>query len=244
MSTKASSSYGSSSIRASRSGFSASGSQRPSRPGQLDQAIVDHLSGGMDPQQVSEISHVSAASLLNRVHRTQDPAIVQRVLTLVDREGIDIIAELWSDADADSLPGILWRLYTLRSWMRRDSAVISELWALGEPVDTAASAIVGVDRPLIANDIANTADSILSGAFQGDFAVALERAGAFCEVISLGIRTQCRRRQKASADAIGSPSRSALATQLVRSLHSAQALHTTGRDFIHGAHLWRQDSLE
>ncbi|MFT8358270.1 thymidine phosphorylase [Bifidobacterium aquikefiri] len=244
MSTNASSSYGSSSIRASRSGFSFSGSQRPSRPGQLDQAIVDHLSGGMDPQQINEISHVSAASLLNRVHQTQDPNIVQRVLTLVDREGVDIIAELWSDADPDSLPGILWRLYTLRSWMRRGSDAISELWALGEPVDTAASAIVGVDRPPVAQDIARTADSILSGAFQGDFAVALERAGAFCEVISLGIRAQCTRLQKASTDKVGSPSRSALATQLARSLHSAQALHTTGRDFVHGAHLWRQGSLE
>lgn len=244
MSTNASSSYGSSSIRASRTGFSSGGLHRPSRPGQLDQAIVDHLSGGMDPQQISEISHVSAASLLNRVHKTQDSQIVQRVLTLVDREGVDIIAELWSDAEPDSLPGILWRLYTLRTWMRRSSETISELWSLGEPVDTAASAIVGVDRPPVAHDIARTADSILSGAFQGDFAIALDRAGAFCEVISLGIRAQCQQLQRANTDAVGSSSRSALATRLARSLHSAQALHTTGRDFIHGAQLWRQGSLE
>ena len=65
---------------------------RPSRPGQLDPAIADQLSGGMDPQQISEMSHVSAASLLDRVHHSTDPAIVKRVLTLVDREGVDVVA--------------------------------------------------------------------------------------------------------------------------------------------------------
>ncbi len=30
------------------------------------------------------------------------------------------------------------------------------------------------------------ADAVLAGAFTGDFAVALERAGAFCRVVSTG----------------------------------------------------------
>lgn len=177
------------------------------------------------------MSHVSAASLLDKVHHTEDPKIVERVLTLVDREGVDLIAELWSDADPDSLPGILWRLYMLRSWMRRDADGISRLWRLGEPTDTAASAIAGVDPAPEAADIARTADSILSGAFTGDFAVALERAGAFCDVIARGIKASVRQ-----AGPGGQQGESALGT--------ASSLNQTARDFLHGASLWRRGRLE
>ena len=50
---------------------------------------------------------------------------------LVDREGVDVIAELWSHADPDSLPGILWRLYLLRTWMRKNRESIARLWRVG-----------------------------------------------------------------------------------------------------------------
>ena len=158
MSTDSSSSG---SIQSSRSGFlaSPSGSARPARPAQLDPAILDHLGGGLDPEVISEMSHASAAALLDRVHHTEDPQIVRRVITLVDTEGVDIIAQLWSNAEPDSLPGILWRLYLLRTWMQRNREQIARLWRLGEPVATTASAIVGVDETPDAEDIARTADS-------------------------------------------------------------------------------------
>ncbi|KJY52842.1 Uncharacterized protein JF68_12930 [Bifidobacterium coryneforme] len=237
MSTDSNSQVGSSSIRPSRTGFVASGtgSSRPSRPGQLDPSLAAQLTGGMDPQQVSEMSHVSAASLLDKVHHTEDPEVVERVLTLVDREGVDLIAELWSDTDPDSLPGILWRLYMLRSWMRRDADGISRLWRLGEPTDTAASAIAGVDSAPEADNIARTADSILSGAFTGDFAVALERAGAFCDVIARGIKASVRR-STGTAETKSEQDEAALRT--------ASSLNGTARDFLHGAALWRRGRLE
>ena len=172
--------YGSGSVVPSRSaGFTNTGSPRPARPGQLDQMMADNIAGGADPAEINEMCHASAAALLDRVHHTQDAELVERVLTLVDREGVDVIAELWSHADPDSLPGILWRLYLLRTWMRKNRESIARLWRVGEPVATTASAIAGVDQAPTENDIARTADSILAGAFTGDFAVALERAAAF-----------------------------------------------------------------
>ena len=179
--------YGSGSVIPSRTaGFTNTGSPRPSRPGQLDQMMADNIAGGADPAQINEMSHASAAALLDRVHHTQDAALVERVLTLVDREGVDVIAELWSHAEPDSLPGILWRLYLLRTWMRKNRESIARLWRVGEPVATTASAIAGVDQAPTEEDIAHTADSILADAFTGDFAVALERAAAFTDVVALG----------------------------------------------------------
>lgn len=180
------------SVHPTGSGFvpARTGSGRPSRPAQLDQGIVDHMPGGVDPQVIDDISHTSAAALLDRVHHSEDPAVVRRVVTLVEHEGVEAIAELWSHADAESLPGMLWRLYLLRTWMRRNAHAMTRLWQLGEPVPTAASAIAGIGETPRSEDIAHTADAILSGAFTGDFAIALERASAFSTVIAHGLRIE------------------------------------------------------
>lgn len=204
--------YGSGSVIPSRTaGFTNTGSPRPSRPGQLDQMMADNIAGGADPAQINEMSHASAAALLDRVHHTQDAALVERVLTLVDREGVDVIAELWSHAEPDSLPGILWRLYLLRTWMRKNRESIARLWRVGEPVATTASAIAGVDQAPTEEDIAHTADSILAGAFTGDFAVALERAAAFTDVVALGLRIEAKKLTSRGAQSAGDAEKTARA---------------------------------
>ena len=203
------------------------GSSRPSRPAQLDPAVADGLAGGMDPQALSEMSHLSAAALLDRVRHSEDPAVVERVLTLVETVGVDEIAELWSDAEPDSLPGVLWRLYMLRTWMRSNRDSIAHLWRLGEPVATTASAI--------------------AGAFVGDFAVALERAAAFTDVVALGLRVEARRmvtRAEANGAFSSDADEKAVRTKAARLMHTAGSLMATAKDFQHGANLWRRGRLE
>lgn len=183
------------------------------------------MAGGMDPEEINEMSHASAQAMLDRVHHTQDPQIVQRVLTLVDREGVDIIAELWSRSEPDSLPGILWRLYLLRTWMRKNQRSLASLYRIAEPEDTAASAIAGVDTPPTAEDIVHTADSILSGAFTGDFAVALERASAFIDVIAKGlaIRAKMLTSKARKVEAAEAARREAHMRDLQREVEAAEA---------------------
>lgn len=245
--------YGTGSIVASRSaGFTHTGSPRPSRPGQLDAGLMDGLMGGADPQEINEISHATAAALLSRVHHSDDAALVERVLTLVEHEGVDMIAELWSHAEPDSLPGILWRLYMLRSWMRQRRDSIARLWRIGEPVATSASAIAGVDHMPTEDDIAATADSILTGAFTGDFAVALDRAAAFTDVVALGLRIEARHmtqhaealESNADTDDSAAANAASLRGKAARLLHTAGNLIGTAKDFRHGAHLWRRGKLD
>ena len=244
---------GNGSVRASGAGFAPSGlGTRPSRPGQLAPGLLEQMAGGMDPQALSELAHVSAAALLDRVHHSEDPTVVERVLTLVDREGVDTIAELWSSSEPDSLPGILWRLYLLRSWMRQHRDSIARLWRVGEPVATSASAIAGVDQAPTEDDIARLADSILSGAFTGDFAVALDRACAFTDVVATGLRIEAHRMvsavDNATDEAYGSngsaPDEKAIRTKAARLMHTAANLFATAKDFQHGANLWRRGRLE
>jgi hypothetical protein len=257
--------YGSGSVIPSRSaGFTNTGSPRPARPGQLDQMMADNIAGGADPAQISEMSHASAAALLDKVHHTQDARLVERVLTLVDREGVDVIAELWSHAEPDSLPGIMWRLYVMRTWMRKNRDSIARLWRVGEPVATSASAIAGVDQAPTEDDIAAIADSILTGAFTGDFAVALERAAAFTDVVALGLRIEARRMVKrlesgtgesasdspiepdstTSSTPIAGDVEKRIRTKASRLMHTAGNLFATAKDFRHGANLWRRGRLD
>lgn len=237
------------SIRSVSGAYSAGrvGPNRPARPAQMADGIADKLEGGLDPQAISEMSHTTAQSLLNRVHKSQDPQIVQKVLTLVETEGIDLIAELWSHAAPETLPGILWRLYTLRTWMRKNKQTIAALWSLGEPAEGAASAITGVEEFPSADDITATADSILAGAFTGDFAVALDRASAFVDVVAAGMETEANRKRKrylSGGGAQSSPDAKRAASVTMNLMQSSATLARTAREFRVGAGLWRQGKLD
>lgn len=237
---------GSGSVRSSRSGFVPTPGRgtRPSRPGQLAPALLDQMAGGSDPGMVNEIAHSSAASLLDRVRHSEDPSVVARVLTVVERDGVDDIAELWSSSPSDSLPGVLWRLYMLRTWMRSRRDDIARLWRVGEPVATSASAIAGVDQAPTEDDIARLADSILSGAFTGDFAVAMERAAAFTDVVALGLRVEAGKLNAAAAHREDAADVKTIRTKAAQMLHNGANLMATAKDFHHAANLWRRGKLE
>lgn len=237
--------YGSGSILPSRSGFAAStGGARPARPGQLSQGLLDGLAGGADPETIRELSHTSAAALLDRVHHTEDPEVVARVLTLVDHEGVDVIAELWSHAEPDSLPGVLWRLYMLRTWMRKQDTTLAVLWRLGEPTVTSASVIAGVNQAPTEDDIAATADSILGGAFTGDFAVAMDRAAVFTDAIANGLRIRAHGMVADYDSDAASDEEKTTRAKTARLMHTAANLMSTAKVFHRGAVLWRHGKLE
>ena len=167
------------------------------------------------------------------------------MLTLVDHEGVDVIAELWSHAEPDSLPGVLWRLYMLRTWMRKRTTAIAQLWRLGEPTVTSASVIAGVNQAPTEEDIAATADSILAGAFTGDFAVALDRAAVFTDVVANGLRLQAHRMVAGyGPDAAASDEEKTTRAKAARLMHTAANLMSTAKVFHRGAVLWRHGKLE
>ena len=117
----------------------------------------------------------------------------------------------------------------------------------GAPLAPTASAIAGVDQAPSEDDIVRLADSILSGAFVGDFAVALERAAAFTDVVALGLRVEARRmvtRAEANGAFSSDADEKAVRTKAARLMHTAGSLMATAKDFQHGANLWRRGRLE
>ncbi len=161
------------------------GRDRPRRPTLLGPAAVDTFVGTPDPALRVEAAHVTAEALLRHA-RDADEATTARLVALTDEHGIDEVAVLWADRPADTLPGVLWRLYALRDGIRRDPADLARGWDAGRRRAPVHEVVAGVAEPPGPQEVVTLADAVLAGAFTGDFAVALERAAAFCRVVSTG----------------------------------------------------------
>jgi len=192
--------------------------------------------GAEDPAHLSRVAHDTAAAVLARVRADPDPEVVARLVRYTDEHGIDAIAELWSQASPKSLPGALWRIYLLRTLIRQDAAGVSLAYQRGTEVSrTIDQVVAGAPAPAGPAEVRQLADVILQGVFAGDFAVALERAAAFCRVTSAGFASLA---DDADATDAAHPERS---EQLTR---RALRLDALADEFASCARLWRRDSLD
>lgn len=157
------------------------------KPARRPSETFDRLFAAEDPAEVSRQAHSTAQALLARVREEPDERIVARLVDFTSRHGIDDIAELWSRSPARSLPGALWRLYLLQLSIHDDSATAALLYERGrEQLRSADPVIAGAPTPAGPDELVVLIDTILRGAFAGDFAVALDRAAAFCRVEATG----------------------------------------------------------
>ena len=206
--------------------------RRPRRPAMLDPAQADALPGALDPALRDEVAHTTAAALVHQGRANADPEVVARLVALVETEGLDVVAELWSDSPADTLPGALWRLYVLREWVLRDPGTVAERYRLGVHAAPVHDVVAGVaDAPGPA-DVRIVVDAVLSGVYAGDLAVALERAAAFCQVLATGAAFDADHLD--DVDPAGA----------LRTTRGAASLVRTAEELAHAGSLWRAGRLE
>lgn len=173
-----------------------------------------------DPAETAEAAHAAAQTVIEAGRNDAGPETTARLLRLVDELGIDTLAQLWSARPARSLPGALWRMYLLREWVQRQPEAAARDYGAGMAVAPVSHVIAGVVEPPGVDEVRQLSDRILSGVFDGDLGVALERAGAFCRVVATG-------RAHLDDGDVG----------------SASAMVTTAEDLEAGARLWREDAL-
>lgn len=191
------------------------------------------FAGAEDPAVVVRAAHRSARLLMARVRESVDPGILDRTVAYTDEHGIDALAELWARSSAYSLPGALWRIYLVRVLIRQDPAGIAQLFQRGaEVLRTIDPLIAGAELPAGPDEVTDLADRILRGAFDGDFAIALERAAAFCRVTASGALSVADDQDAAS------PER---ATELTT---RARRLSTTADELAACARMARDDTLD
>ena len=188
--------------------------------------------GSPDPADVAALAHETAAVLVGTGRANEDPEVTRKLVALTDELGLSTVAELWSARPAVSLPGALWRLYTLREWVRRDPERASSEYLAGVRHAQVSHAVAGAADPNGPKEIRVLIDSILEGVFTGDLAVALDRAAAFCQVVASG-------RAELAARHDGHDERAAACAT-----KSAAALSDTARDLTRCASAWRVGLLD
>ncbi|MGL4339668.1 MAG: DNA-directed RNA polymerase subunit beta, partial [Rhodoglobus sp.] len=193
----------------------------------------DTYEGGEDPAQILRVAHDTAHAVLSRARASDDPAVIDRLVAYTDAHGIDALAELWARASPRSTPGALWRIYLIRALIRQDPEGTSFLFQRGlEVLSTIDALVAGAPMPTGPAEITELADRILRGLFRGDFAIALERAAAFCRILAAGCT---------SAADDSEPHHPERATELTT---RADRLALTAEEFAACARLYRAGSLE
>ncbi len=159
---------------------------RPRRPAMMSPAAMEAFGGTVDPMQEIEAAHQTAAVLVHAGRSAHDPTVTARLVDLVEELGLSTVADLWAHRPARTLPGALWRLYVLREWVRRAPDEASLDYRAGVRFADVDHAVAGAADPPGPAEVTDLADTILAGVFEGDLAVALERAAAFCRVVAAG----------------------------------------------------------
>ncbi|QRO87797.1 hypothetical protein [Kytococcus sedentarius] len=209
-------------------------SDRPRRPAFRTPWQLDQQVGGSDPADAVELSHTTAQVLVHRGRAEDDPEVTRRLVELVDDLGLDALALLWADRPARSLPGVLWRLYALRQWVASRPQEAAREYRDGVLAAEVSHAVAGVVDPPGPQEVHDLVDAVLHGVYAGDLAVALERAAAFCRVVSAG-----RGAQDAPRSEPVHPGGVARDEGARRGL----ALLDTAADLSAGAVLWRAGQL-
>ncbi|WP_217181992.1 hypothetical protein [Streptomyces sp. AC495_CC817] len=202
------------------------------RPVRRPSSAFDNIVGAHDPAEETRIAHATASALLTRVRADESGVSAERLVAFTAEHGIDEIAELWSTAPSRTLPGALWRLYLVQLAIHSDPQTAALLYERGRVELASADALIaGAPVPADPDEIVVLIDTILRGAFRGDFAVALDRAAAFCRVQSSGAT------HTADDYEATEPERaSELTTRALR-------LSSYAQDLSASAVLWRADAL-
>ncbi|MGX1703472.1 DNA-directed RNA polymerase subunit beta [Microbacterium sp. NPDC055357] len=194
--------------------------------------LFDRLFAAEDPAEVSRVAHSTAQGLLARARTDTSGAVVDRLVAFTAQHGIDDIAELWSRSPAKSLPGALWRLYLLQLMIHDDPHTAALLYDRGRvEIGSADPVVAGAPAPAGPDELVALIDTILRGLFEGDFAVALDRAAAFCRVHASGATHLADDYEQTEPERA-----SAFTTRALR-------LSTYATDLAAAAALWRRDAL-
>ncbi|MGY5764131.1 hypothetical protein ACXET9_02880 [Brachybacterium sp. DNPG3] len=165
-----------------------SGSSAPRfrRPASLYPSTADAIPGAPDPSTATDLAHDSARALLDGVFHSSDPEVVERVVALAADDGLGDLSALWSSSPASTLPGALWRLYVLHTWVQRSGEDVVRRYRAGSRTVPGLRYLSGFAEPPEVEPVRRAMDDILRGAFTGDLALALIRAGAVATIVAHG----------------------------------------------------------
>jgi len=185
------------------------------------EALAAAASAG-EPSARMELAHATAAALVD-AGRGDGGRDTSRLVRLVETVGLDTLSELWQDAPVDSLPGALWALYLLHTWAERQGEAVARMYRAGRAYAPVDEVVAGVAEDADPAAVRALAEAVLTGAYRGDFDVALERAASFFRVVAIG-----RRELAAGVDGVADLDRADRNERCADALHRAAAAWRDG----------------
>jgi hypothetical protein len=146
--------------------------------------LAPEAAGG-DPYARLELAHATAAAVVHAGRGDDEPS-TPHMVRLADTVGLETLAELWRDAAPDSLPGALWSLYVLRTWCETQAAEVARLYRAGRGLAPVEEVVAGVSEDADPDAVRTVADAVLTGVYDGELDVALERAAALFRIVAAG----------------------------------------------------------
>lgn len=145
---------------------------KPRRPAQIEVEQLENIEGEADTAVNSELAHTTAQVVVPLGFRQaeEDPEVVERVLGVIRDEGIDVLAESWVRSPEESLPGILWRGFLLREWIRRFPEEAHARFEASKAVTEDAERIDATPSPA---DVLAEWNKVFEGDYKGEFADVL-----------------------------------------------------------------------
>ncbi len=150
---------------------------------------VDEAVWRSHPERKAGLARDTALLILGRATDSPLPGdMSRRVKNFIVDGGLDDVAHLWSEAQAVSLPGALWRLYRVRDQILKQPEDIARLAEIGhDSLDTIDPVVAGLRDPITAESVRALIDSVFFGAFDGELAEALTRVGALAKLVARGL---------------------------------------------------------
>jgi hypothetical protein len=190
-------------------------------------AHFEAISGESDPAVRSEAADRSATLLVRGPRTPEEAEVVERIVRLVDTEGLEEIAELWAASAPESLAGSLWRLFLLRSWVYADPVGAARQFDAGRRHSPVREVVAGVTSPPGPEEVLALADKVLRGIRVGDYADTLFRAAAFAHLAATG-------RAHLADEGSGEPSGVAGDLSAARLMTLAEQLEAAGHQELSG----------
>lgn len=159
------------------------------RPRLCDSTALADLAGGVDPSERAAAAHATAWLVAHGPDDAPDGLTAeqhQRLLSLMDAEGVELLTQLWADSPPDSLPGALWRLYVVATWVKTNPVQASQEYSQGRDVAPVMNVIAGVADPPGPDAVLALVDSVMTGVGGGDMGITLHRVSAFVRIVAAG----------------------------------------------------------
>ncbi|QJC21249.1 hypothetical protein [Arcanobacterium buesumense] len=147
------------------------------RPAQLRPEQLEVIDGDVNIEARSELAYTTAHALIPHGGEV-DNEVIARLRALIAEEGVDVIAESWVDSPETSLPGILWRGYLLREWIRRFSEDVHQRFIAAQ------KAGASQENVLEPENVMKLWDSVFGGSFAGDFIDVIRQSARLTDFLA------------------------------------------------------------